>query len=352
MIQPLKEIENIDESHLELAISRSRHLRTFDTSSAADSDEPLALRNLTDDQEERLGNLLEQYMTGLETGLPPSVDSLTRSCPELREALHACVGGLESLHRMAGGENSDSVGEEASVENSRQLGDFELHEEIGRGGMGVVYRATQTSLRRTVAIKLLPLTSVLDSRHLTRFQQEAEAAASLQHPNIVPVFAVGCQRGIHYYAMQFIRGTSLDEGRVKARSWRVAVTQAAQVADGLHAAHELGIIHRDVKPSNLIIDQNGKPWITDFGLARIQSDVSLTQSGDVIGTMRYMSPEQARGESAIVDGRTDVYSLGVTLYELLTGVPARDGEDAPSILRQIDERNDCPAAKTSPRFAA
>ncbi|NNE01056.1 MAG: serine/threonine protein kinase, partial [Pirellulaceae bacterium] len=232
----------------------------------------------------------------------------------------------------------------------------ELHEEIGRGGMGVVYRATQTSLRRTVAIKLLPLTSVLDSRQLTRFQQEAEAAASLQHPNIVPVFAVGCQRGIHYYAMQFIRGVCVDgvaassdvatfagssipaSGDVVYQAkWKAAVDQAAQVADGLHAAHELGIIHRDIKPSNLIVDQNGKPWITDFGLARIQSDVSLTQSGDVIGTMRYMSPEQARGESAIVDGRTDVYSLGATLYEMLTGVPAHDGEDAPSILRQIDE---------------
>ncbi|MEZ6079707.1 MAG: serine/threonine-protein kinase [Pirellulaceae bacterium] len=120
-----------------------------------------------------------------------------------------------------------------------------------------------------------------------------------------------------------------------------------RVADGLHAAHKLGVIHRDIKPSNLIVDHNGKPWITDFGLARIQSNVSLTQSGDVIGTMRYMSPEQSRGESAIVDGRTDVYSLGTTLYEMLAGTPAHDGEDARSILRQIEEdvvplRRHCP----------
>jgi serine/threonine protein kinase len=325
-----------------------------------ESDEPLAMRNLTDTQKDKLGTLLEKYMTALESGMPPSVGSLTRSCPELRDALQACVEGLEGLHRMAAGE---STVEALSTHDPRRLGDFELHKEIGRGGMGVVYRATQTSLHRTVAIKLLPLTSVLDSRQLTRFQHEAEAAASLQHPNIVPVYAVGCERGIHFYAMQFIQGSAMGAATVEARDvresnsdssqvsatsdWRTAVAQAAQVADGLHAAHKLGVIHRDIKPSNLIVDHNGKPWITDFGLARIQSNVSLTQSGDVIGTMRYMSPEQSRGESAIVDGRTDVYSLGTTLYEMLAGTPAHDGEDARSILRQIEEdvvplRRHCP----------
>ncbi len=313
-----------------------------------ENDEPLAMRKLTVIQKDKLGTLLEGYLTALESGMPPSVDSLTKSCPELREALQECVGGLESLQRMAGDEvNNSTTRHEIRTDwpnvlapsttphgdSSRRLGDFELHEEIGRGGMGVVYRATQTSLRRTVAIKLLPLTSVLDSRQLTRFQHEAEAAGSLQHPNIVPVYAVGCERGIHFYAMQYIGGDSRDAGT----DWRNNVSQAAQVADGLHAAHKLGIIHRDIKPSNLIVDCDGKPWITDFGLARIQTDLSLTQSGDIIGTMRYMSPEQARGESAIVDGRTDVYSLGATLYEMLADTPAHDGEDAPSILRQIDE---------------
>ena len=320
--------------------------------------DPIAMRDLTAAQEDLLGRLLEEYMTALESGMPPSVDTLTRSCPDLRDALHACVGGLERLHRMAAGEFAV---QNTQVDESRALGDFELHEVIGRGGMGVVYRATQTTLRRTVAIKLLPLTSVLDPRQLTRFQQEAEAAASLQHPNIVPVFAVGCERGIHFYAMQYICGASLDVATAggclpsqpkslsgdsagddvawQTTNWRTAVTWAAQVADGLHAAHELGIIHRDIKPSNLIVDQSGKPWITDFGLARIQSNASLTQSGDVIGTMRYMSPEQARGQSAIVDGRTDVYSLGATLYEMLSGRPAHDGEDAPAIMRQIDSES-------------
>lgn len=314
---------------------------------SSDSDEePLAMRHLTPQQKEQLGVLLEEYMTALESGMPPSVESLTETCPQLREPLQACVGGLENLFRMSSGELPER-GELSSQDNGeRMLGDFQLHEEIGRGGMGVVYRATQKSLRRDVAIKLLPLTSVLDSRQLTRFHQEAEAAASLQHPNIVPVFAVGCERGIHYYAMQHV--VVQAGAQVHPTDWKTAVDQAAQVAEGLHATHELGIIHRDIKPSNLLIDQSGKPWITDFGLARIQSDVSLTQSGDVIGTMRYMSPEQARGESAIVDGRTDVYSLGATLYEMLAGTPAHDGEDAPSIVRQIADESIIPLRKHRP----
>jgi len=325
----------------------------------ASDDEPLAMRNLNREQKDQLAELLDEYMTALESGLPPSVQSVTQSCPDLREAFQACVAGLESLQRLAAG-NSFPFGLQSSDDvDANLLGDFQLHEEIGRGGMGVVYRATQKSLHRVVAIKLLPLASTLDSRKLKRFRQEAEAAASLLHPNIVPVFAVGCERGIHFYAMQFIDGSSMGQRRIGCQpvseqqqtgsrshdGWRTAVDQAAQIADGLHAAHEFGVIHRDVKPSNLIVDREGKPWITDFGLARIQSDASLTQSGDVIGTMRYMSPEQARGESAMVDGRTDVYSLGATLYEMLAGRPAHDGEDAPSILRQIDDENVTPLKK-------
>ncbi|MEM6363678.1 MAG: serine/threonine-protein kinase [Planctomycetota bacterium] len=314
------------------------------------SDEPLVMRQLDESQKERLAELLDCYLSDLEKGLPRSVGKLTETCPELRDALQACVDGLEDLHRMQL-DDGDAIAKAPAHQTSssqssdvNSLGDFEIHEEIGRGGMGIVYRATQRSLRRTVAIKLLPLASVLDDRRVTRFHQEAEAAASLLHPNIVPVFATGCERGIHFYAMRFIDGVSLADHKTHD-DWHIAVEQTAQIAEGLHAAHELGIIHRDVKPSNLIIDQTGKPWITDFGLARIQSDVTLTQSGDVIGTVRYMSPEQARGESAMVDGRTDVYSLGVTLYEMLAGRPAYDGQNAPSILRQVDQQAAIPLRK-------
>ncbi|WP_372722716.1 protein kinase [Novipirellula sp.] len=364
------------------------------------SAEPFATRHLTDAQKEHLSMLLERYMSGLENGLPPTVDELTSDSPELRQPLRYCVAGLQNLHRMAAGldpascassfeQSTASLAPSSYASRSvsamktaidtrnregqpsphgRRLGDFYLHEQIGRGGMGVVYRATQRSLKRTVAIKLLPLPSILDSRQITRFQHEAEAAGGLQHPHIVPVYAVGCERGVHYYAMQFIDGMSVDEiilkrslefqsvdqGDTPSQSvtddWRTTVGQAIQAAEGLHAAHEFGVVHRDVKPSNLLIDQNGKLWVTDFGLARVQSDVSLTQSGDIVGTMKYMSPEQARGESAIVDGRTDVYSLGVTLYEMLTLRPAHEGDDAPAILRTIENDAIVPLRKRCPHL--
>ncbi|MDA8745514.1 protein kinase [Rubripirellula amarantea] len=309
----------------------------------ASEDEPACMHGLTDDQKEQLSVLLEQYMLAMETGLPPTVENLTASCPELCEPLRVCVGGLESLHRMAGGQSTPfSIQDEMANEDpENQLGDFVLHEPIGRGGMGVVYRATQRSLRRTVAIKILPLAAVLDPRQLTRFRHEAEAAAGLQHPNIVPVHAIGCERGVHFYAMRYIDGESLGQWIERQESqysdWQELVRYAIQVAEGIQAAHEFGIVHRDIKPSNLLLDGQGKVWIADFGLARIQSDVSLTGSRDVVGTIRYMSPEQACGDSAIVDGRTDIYSLAATLYELLTLRAAHDSDDAATILRQMDE---------------
>ncbi len=301
-------------------------------------DEPLAVRNLNNAQREQLGLLLEHYMETLETGVPSTVEWLTRNDPELLEPLRVCVSALESLHLLAAGGTPPS-GPAHRDAGEQQLGGFELHEPIGRGGMGVVYRATQRSLNRTVAVKVLPLAAVLDPRQLTRFQHEAEAAASLQHPHIVPVYAVGCERGVHFYAMQYVHGESLDQWIAARNSsdWRSAVRMAADIADGLHAAHELGIVHRDIKPSNLLLDRSGKAWITDFGLARIQTETAVTRSGDVLGTLRYMSPEQARGESALVDGRSDVYSLAATLYEMLTSQPAHLGDDAPAILRTLDE---------------
>ncbi|MEM6778013.1 MAG: protein kinase [Planctomycetota bacterium] len=318
------------------------------------SDDAVAMRGLDEAQQQRLSDLLEAYLSALDSGLPPSVESLTADDPDLRAAMQQCIGGIEQLHRMAAGEDARQPSI-VLAEGDQQLGDFILHEEIGRGGMGVVYRATQQSLRRSVAVKLLPIASVLDPRQVTRFRHEAEAAASLQHPNIVPVFAVGCERGTNFYAMRLIEGRSLDEvideallehksslnapppTRIRRNEdWRLPVQQAMEIAEGLHAAHQFGVIHRDVKPSNILIDANNKAWITDFGLARMQADGSVTRSGDVVGTMKYMSPEQARGDAAIVDGRADVYSLGATLYERLTLQPAHQADDTVSILRQID----------------
>ena len=323
-----------------LATPSSRKTSSESMTSAA------ALQNLSDIDQERLGELLDAYLIGLETGVPPSLSELTADTPELLDPLRDCVEGLQNLHDLAanisrtpdhrpidnvaiGTPATDTVAGDAS--GTMTLDDFIIHEEIGRGGMGVVYRATQKSLNRIVAVKMLPITSVLDPRQLIRFRHEAEAAALLQHPHIVPVHVTGQHRGVHFYAMPYIRQASTPDS-----DWRSIVRRVACVADALHAAHASGIVHRDVKPSNILIDTSGKPWVADFGLARVQHDASVTQSGDVVGTLRYMSPEQARGQSALVDGRTDVYSLGATMYEMLTGHPVRDGENATEILRQID----------------
>lgn len=322
--------------------------------SMLDDDEPDFMQGLTDEQKEQLGVLLEQYLHAIESGVPPTVEQLTTTAPELREPLRVCIGGLESLHRMASGQTAAADIDNDSGQGNH-LGDFQLHEPIGRGGMGVVYRATQTSLSRIVAVKILPLASVLDPRQLTRFQHEAEAAASLQHPNIVPVHAIGYERGVHFFAMRYIDGESLDQwiermteraSTTNSEDWRIPVGFAIQVAEGLQAAHEYGIVHRDIKPSNLLLDGRSNVWIADFGLARIHNNVGLTGPSDVVGTARYMSPEQARGESAIVDGRTDIYSLAATLYEMLVLKPAHGGEDSAAVLRQLDGNAVTPLRQT------
>jgi serine/threonine protein kinase/Tfp pilus assembly protein PilF len=256
------------------------------------------------------------------------------------------------------------------------LGDFRLLREVGRGGMGIVYEAMQISLGRRVALKVLPFAATMDPRHLQRFQNEARAAASLHHTNIVPVYYVGCERGVHFYAMQFIDGQSLAafleqqhgssansnqpttayapaspdapaaETAVQAAAstarqprdrayFRRVAEWGIQAAEALDHAHQLGIVHRDVKPANLLVDPTGRLWITDFGLAQMQSDSRLTVTGDLVGTLRYMSPEQALAKRVPIDQRTDVYALGATLYELLTLHPVFGGNDRQELLRQI-----------------
>ncbi|MFO0956315.1 MAG: protein kinase [Isosphaeraceae bacterium] len=229
------------------------------------------------------------------------------------------------------------------------LGDFRILRELGRGGMGIVYEAIQVSLGRRVALKMLPSAATLDPRQLQRFRIEAQSAASLHHPGIVPVFALGSERGIPFYAMQLIdgrdvsrviegwaKGTEPASGRDRER-FRTVARLGRQAAEALAYAHEHHVLHRDIKPSNLLVDEAGHLWITDFGLARIRGDLDLTRTGDNIGTPRYMSPEQALGGRAPLDGRADIYSLGVTLYELATLRPAFVGHDRIQILRQIAE---------------
>ena len=271
------------------------------------------------------------------------------------------------------------------------LGDFRILREIGRGGMGVVFEAEQVSLRRRVALKVLPTASMLDPRSLQRFRNEAQAAASLHHSNIVPIHGVGCERGVHYYAMQYIDGLTIAEVIAKLResskltrdppaqpqphtadassqavpevqleskekqavetdvmaalstekssssgAWfRRLAEQMAQVADALHHAHELGVTHRDIKPANLTLDRLARIWVTDFGLSRVEGADNLTMTGDLVGTLRYMSPEQALAKRLGVDHRSDIYSVGITLYELLTLKPAFAGVGRQELLQQL-----------------
>ncbi len=203
------------------------------------------------------------------------------------------------------------------------FGDYELLEEIGRGGQGVVYRAHQKSLNRIVALKVIGLGPWATETHLKRFRREAEAAASLEHPGIVPIHEVGERDGQCYFSMKFIEGGQLDEVvRREPMPIRRAVELIAKVARIVHYAHEHGILHRDIKPGNILLDKNGEPHLTDFGLARlVEADSTVTGTLEVLGTPSYMAPEQAAGNNTDISRKTDVYGLGAVLYQLLTGHP-------------------------------
>jgi serine/threonine protein kinase/Flp pilus assembly protein TadD len=325
-------------------------------------------------EQDRLASILDDYLTALENGAPISPEELLTRYPDDAEKLRGYLSGLELFHQAATApEKANGEREQSGAAKSpRVIGDFRLVREIGRGGMGVVYEAWQMSLRRLVALKILPFAAAHDAKQLSRFRNEAQAAAQVQHPNIVPVYAVGEEGGIPFYAMQLIPGqclakvlnelrssatgvaattvakggSTVDDARMEtvgdfrplpiplrhapinaadtADHIRAVARLGVQAAEALHAAHEYGVVHRDVKPSNLLVDDQGQLWVTDFGLARCCENDGLTQTGDVVGTMRYMSPEQALGRTTLVDHRTDIYSLGVTVYELATLVHPAD----------------------------
>jgi serine/threonine protein kinase len=204
-----------------------------------------------------------------------------------------------------------------------EFGDYELLEVVGRGGQGVVFRAHQKSLNRTVALKMISLGSWATEAHLKRFRREAEAAASLEHPGIVPIYEVGERDGSCYFSMRFVEGGQLDQViKREPMSIRQAAELISKVARTVHYAHEHGILHRDIKPGNILLDAKGEPLLTDFGLARlVEVESTVTRTKEVMGTPSYMAPEQATGNNAAVSSATDVYGLGAVLYQLLTGHP-------------------------------
>src|SRR5438552_16885350 len=219
------------------------------------------------------------------------------------------------------------------------FGDYELLEEIGRGGQGVVYRARQKSLNRTVALKVIGLGQWATEAHLKRFRLEAEAAARLDHPCIVPIHEVGERDGCCYFSMNFIAGGQLDQVvRDTPMSTRQAAELIAKVARTVHYAHEHGIQHRDIKPGNILLDKKGEPHLTDFGLARlVETESTVTRTKEVLGTPSYMAPEQAVGETGKLTSATDVYGLGAVLYQPLTGQPPFAGGTTYETIRLLLE---------------
>jgi serine/threonine protein kinase len=327
-----------------------------------------------------LAHVLEACLADIEAGRTVDPARLVAEHPGIAERLQTCLLTLNLVQQAAAGLGTGRP-ENGTVAPVGRLGDFDILREVGRGGMGIVYEAKQLSLGRRVALKVLPFAATLDPRQLQRFWMEAQAAAILHHAHVVPVYSVGCERGVHYYAMQFIEGQTLAEIIAACRGetpgggddlpgfmtsprpalpaeaaptlpvaalptersargpdyFRAVARLGVQAALALEHAHQLGVVHRDIKPANLLVDAAGDLWITDFGLARLRNHAGLTLTGDTVGTLRYMSPEQARAKRALVDHRTDIYSLGSTLYEALTLQPAYPSDDRNEVLRQISQ---------------
>ncbi len=228
-----------------------------------------------------------------------------------------------------------------AVPAGKVFGDFQIRAPLGHGGMGVVYAALQISLNRPVALKMVRSPHLASESDIARFRQEAEAAARLDHPNIVPVYEAGERDGVQYFTMKLVEGarsiaSDLARGPMEPRA---AARLMLKIARAAHYAHLHGVIHRDIKPANILVDTSGEPQLADFGLAKLQeTTISLTQADHVIGTPQYMSPEQVRGQSRELTPATDVYSLGAVFYEMLTGHPPFRSDSIHEILRHIAEK--------------
>ncbi|MCA9052311.1 MAG: protein kinase [Planctomycetaceae bacterium] len=276
------------------------------------------------------------FLARFRNGERPAVEDYTARHPDLADEIRELFPTMVAIERMKLQKELSSGGcASLGARQLERLGDFRIIREIGRGGMGVVFEAEQESLQRHVALKVLPPNALQDDSHIRRFHREAQTAARLHHTNIVPVFGVGEEDGLHYYVMQLIEGepldTQLQAGKREALDPRQAAEMVRQIADAVQFAHDHGTLHRDIKPANLLLDKSGNVWITDFGLAHVL-EREETMTDHVAGTLRYMAPERFEGKA---DERSDQYSLGITLYELVTGYRAFEGASSGELLHRI-----------------
>ena len=305
----------------------------------------------TKQHDERLARVLNELADAQRAGEAPSLEDAVLAHPDLADELRDLWGAvmvadaIASHASLAPTKPSAAVAESAPLlELPARLGDYELLEELGRGGMGIVYRARQISLDRIVAVKMILRGTLASPNDLARFRAEAEAAARLDHPNIVPVYEVGEIEGQPYFSMKFVDGTTLArrlaEGPLPPRE---AAAILLPVARAVHFAHRQGLLHRDLKPSNILIDEEGQPHITDFGLAKRTTDnTGLTNTGAIIGTPSYMAPEQVGGNRGEIGPTSDVYSLGSILYQMLTGRPPFQAASPVDTLLMVLEQDPAP----------
>ncbi|MCA9219919.1 MAG: serine/threonine protein kinase [Planctomycetales bacterium] len=289
--------------------------------------------------------LLADLTDRVQRGEPVDLEQVCREHKEFAEDLRELWGAI----LVADAIGSDSRNFETLPADTpdhafslpRQFGDYELLEEIGRGGMGVVYKARQLTLNRIVAVKMILRGQLATPSDRERFRAEAEAAAKLSHPNIVPVYQVGEIDGRPYFSMKYIEGQTLSERLAAGPSGPREIAELmVPVCRAIHFAHRQGVLHRDLKPSNIIVDADGQPHVMDFGLAKRSADAaSLTRTGAVIGTPAYMAPEQAAGTRAQVGPTSDVYSLGTILYHMLTGQPPFQADSPVNLVMKVIEQD-------------
>lgn len=315
----------------------------------------------------RLGRIVKEYLEAVERGENPSAEDWIVRHGEFAKPLRDFFASrqqlgdlLQQAKNSVGSEQTmDSAPGEAATKSSanparlRYFGDYELESEIARGGMGVVFRARQVSLNRPVAVKMILSGELASSDDVARFRTEAEAAANLDHPAIVPIYEIGEREGQHYFSMKFIDGESLSQLLQKASGKSLTRDELQErvglviaVARGIHYAHQRGIIHRDLKPANILIDSAGQPHITDFGLARRTTEGSdLTRTGAIVGTPSYMAPEQALGSGKNATTAVDIYGLGAILYASLTGRPPFEGQNPLETILQVQKEPPVPPSR-------